>query len=79
MIILKKCFSKQVSHLIKNFSYLKKNSELIRVIKTLIYVSICIPHKNSLYQIAIFNLKTEISKQILKDGCHFQRIPNLYY
>ena len=73
-----KSISKQVNHLIKNFSYLKKNSELMRVIKTLIYVSICIPHKDSLYQIAIFNLKTEISKQILKDGCHFQRIPKIH-
>ena len=69
---------KQVNHLVKNFSYHKRNSELIRIIKALIYVSICVPHKNSLYQIAIFNLKTEITKQILKDGCHFQRNPKIH-
>jgi len=73
-----KSISDQINHLIKNFSNIKRNSELITIIKTLIYVSICIPNKNSLYQIAIFNLKTELRKQILKDGCHFQRNPKIH-
>tara|TARA_B100000686_G_C16772576_1_gene966221 strand:+ start:673 stop:2274 length:1602 start_codon:yes stop_codon:yes gene_type:complete len=64
---------KQIEHLVKNFSNLKRNSDLIRIIKALIYASICVPNKNHYYQIAIFNLKTELNKQILKDGCHFQR------
>ena len=73
-----KSISNQINHLIKNFSNLKRNSELITIIKTLVYVSICLPNKNSLYQIAIFNLKTELKKQILKDGCHFQRNPKIH-
>jgi len=64
---------KQIEHLVKNFSNIKRNSDLIRIIKALIYASICVPNKNHYYQIAIFNLKTELNKQILKDGCHFQR------
>lgn len=76
--ILFKSIANQINHLTKNFSNIKRNSELIRIIKALIYVSICIPNKNSLYQIAIFNLKTELAKQILKDGCHFQRNPKIH-
>ena len=44
----------------------------------MIYSSICIPNKNYYYQIAIFNLKSELNKQILKDGCHFQRNPKIH-
>ena len=69
---------KQVEHLVKNFSNLKRNSDLLRVIKALIYASICLPNKNHYYQIAIFNLKSELNKQILKDGCHFQRNPIIH-
>ena len=69
---------KQTEHLVKNFSNLKRNSDLIRIIKALIYVSISIPNKKYYYQIAIFNLKSELSKQILKDGCHFQRNPTIH-
>tara|TARA_Y100000590_G_scaffold72611_1_gene79826 strand:+ start:1683 stop:3278 length:1596 start_codon:yes stop_codon:yes gene_type:complete len=69
---------KQIEHLVKNFSNVKKNSDLIRIIKALIYVSISIPNKKYYYQIAIFNLKTELSNQILKDGCHFQRNPEIH-
>ncbi len=69
---------KQVDHLVKNFSNLKRNSDLIRIIKALIYTSIYIPNKNYYYQIAIFNLKSELNKQILKDGCHFQRNPKIH-
>ena len=69
---------KQIEHLVKNFSNLKRNSDLIRIIKALIYSGICIPNKNYYYQIAIFNLKTELNKQILKDGCHFQRNPKIH-
>ena len=73
-----KSISKQLNHLTQNFSSINGNSELIRIIKALIYISICIPNKKSLYQIAIFNLKTEIARQILKDGCHFQRSPKIH-
>ena len=66
---------KQIEHLVKNFSNLKRNSDLIRIIKALIYISITIPNKKYYYQIAIFNLKSELTKQILNDGCHFQRNP----
>ena len=69
---------KQIEHLVKNFSNLERNSDLIRIIKALIYSSICIPNKNYYYQIAIFNLKSELNKQILKDGCHFQRNPKIH-
>jgi len=69
---------KQIEHLVKNFSNLKKNSDLIRIIKALIYVSISISNKNYYYQIAIFNLKSELTRQILKDGCHFQRNPKIH-
>ena len=69
---------RQTDHLVKNFSNLKRNSDLIRIIKALIYVSIFIPNKNYYYQIAIFNLKSELNKQILKDGCHFQRNPKIH-
>jgi len=69
---------KQIEHLVKNFSNLKRNSNLIRIIKALIYASIYIPNKNHYYQIAIFNLKSELNKQILKDGCHFQRNPKIH-
>ena len=69
---------KQMEHLVKNFSNIKRNSDLIRIIKALIYLSICIPNKNYYYQIAVFNLKSELNKQILKDGCHFQRSPIIH-
>ena len=69
---------KQVEHLVKNFSNLKRNSDLIRIIKALIYVSVTIPNKKYYYQIAIFNLKSELNKQILNDGCHFQRNPEIH-
>ena len=69
---------KQIEHLVKNFSNLKRNSDLIRIIKALIYVSIFIPNKKYYYQIAIFNLKSELGSQILKDGCHFQRNPKIH-
>ena len=69
---------KQIEHLVKNFSNLERNSDLIRIIKALIYSSIYIPNKNYYYQIAIFNLKSELNKQILKDGCHFQRNPKIH-
>ena len=70
--------SKQIEHLVKNFSNPKRNSDLIRIIKALIYTSISIPNKKYYYQIAIFNLKSELNKQILKDGCHFQRNPKIH-
>jgi len=69
---------KQVEHLVKNFSNLKRNSDLIRIIKALIYTSISIPNKKYYYQIAIFNLRSELAKQILNDGCHFQRNPKIH-
>ncbi len=69
---------KQVEHLVKNFSNLKRNSDLIRIIKALIYTSISIPSKKYYYQIAIFNLRSELAKQILNDGCHFQRNPKIH-
>ena len=69
---------KQIEHLVKNFSNLKRNSDLIRVIKALIYTSISIPNKKYYYQIAIFNLKSELARQILNDGCHFQRNPKIH-
>ena len=69
---------KQIEHLVKNFSNLKRNSDLIRIIKALIYVSITVPNKKYYYQIAIFNLKSELTKQILNDGCHFQRNPKIH-
>ena len=69
---------KQIEHLVKNFSNLKRNSDLIRIIKALIYASLCLPNKKYYYQIAIFNLKTELNRQILKDGCHFQRNPKIH-
>lgn len=69
---------KQIEHLVKNFSNLKRNSDLIRIIKALIYISITIPNKKYYYQIAIFNLKSELTKQILNDGCHFQRNPKIH-
>ena len=77
----KKIFSsilRQIEHLVKNFSNLKRNSDLIRIIKALIYTSISIPNKKYYYQIAIFNLKSELSRQILSDGCHFQRNPKIH-
>ena len=77
----KKIFSsiiKQIDHLVKNFSNIRRNSDLIRIIKALIYASIYIPNKKYYYQIAIFNLKSELNKQILKDGCHFQRNPKIH-
>jgi len=70
--------SKQVEHLVKNFSNLKRNSDLIRIIKALIYTSISIPSKKHYYQIAIFNLRSELARQILNDGCHFQRNPKIH-
>ena len=69
---------KQIEHLVKNFSNLKRNSDLIRIIKALIYTSISIPNKKYYYQIAIFNLKSELARQILNDGCHFQRNPKIH-
>ncbi|PPR37944.1 MAG: hypothetical protein CFH26_00406 [Alphaproteobacteria bacterium MarineAlpha6_Bin4] len=69
---------KQAEHLVKNFSNQKRNSDLIRIIKALIYISIFISNKNYYYQIAIFNLKSELTNQILKDGCHFQRNPGIH-
>ena len=69
---------RQIEHLVKNFSNLKRNSDLIRIIKALIYTSISIPNKKYYYQIAIFNLKSELSRQILSDGCHFQRNPKIH-
>ena len=77
----KKIFSsilRQIEHLVKNFSNLKRNSDLIRIIKALIYTSISIPSKKYYYQIAIFNLRSELAKQILNDGCHFQRNPKIH-
>ena len=69
---------KQIEHLVKNFSNLKRNSDLIRIIKALIYTSISIPSKKYYYQIAIFNLRSEMARQILNDGCHFQRNPKIH-
>ena len=69
---------RQVEHLVKNFSNIKRNSDLIRIIKALIFTSVYIPNKKYYYQIAIFNLKSELNKQILKDGCHFQRNPKIH-
>ena len=70
--------SKQIEHLVKNFSNTKRNSDLIRIIKALIYTSISIPSKKYYYQIAIFNLRSELARQILNDGCHFQRNPKIH-
>ena len=70
--------SKQIEHLVKNFSNPKRNSDLIRIIKALIYTSISIPSKKYYYQIAIFNLRSELARQILNDGCHFQRNPKIH-
>ena len=67
-----------MDHLVKNFSNLKRNSDLIRIIKALIYTSISIPSKKYYYQIAIFNLRSELARQILNDGCHFQRNPKIH-
>ena len=61
-----------------NFFFSTADEEFKKKIKALIYVSISIPNKKYYYQIAIFNLKSELGSQILKDGCHFQRNPKIH-
>ncbi len=69
---------RQASHLERNVEWGLGGNHLIKNLKALLYVGVCVPNKQSLYLEAVNLLVEQLKIQILPDGGHYELSP-LYH
>lgn len=69
---------RQVDHLQRVVEWDVEGNHIIKNLKALIFVGLCIKGKQSIYLDALETLLNQLKKQILPDGGHYERSPHYH-
>ena len=70
--------ARQIDHLQRVVEWDVEGNHIIKNLKALIFVGLCIKGKQSVYLDAVETLLTQLKKQILPDGGHYERSPHYH-
>jgi uncharacterized heparinase superfamily protein len=70
--------ARQVDHLQRVVEWDVEGNHIIKNLKALIFVGLCVKGKQSIYLDSLETLLTQLKKQVLPDGGHYERSPHYH-
>lgn len=68
----------QVAHLKKVLEWDVGGNHLLKNLKALIYIGLCLPDEKETFEEALVLLLKQLKVQVLPDGCHYERSPHYH-
>ncbi len=71
--------ARQARHLVRVVEHDVAGNHVVKNLKALIVAGTCLPERQTAGRRALNLLESEISRQILSDGCHYERSPSYHF